>query len=65
MMNTLNLQLFKYLSFIFFPMSLPLARKETSFETTLYWFQLTNLHISVIQYLHFFTLVFFSEYSMW
>lgn len=30
MMTTLNLQLCKYLSFIFFSMSLPLAQKETS-----------------------------------
>lgn len=53
MMNTWDLQLCKYLGFVFFPMSFPLAQKETSFETNLYWFQLTNLHIAVIQYLHF------------
>lgn len=38
MMNTWKLQLCKYLGFVFFPMSFPLAQKETSFKTNLYCF---------------------------
>lgn len=56
MMNALNLQLCKYFSFIFFPMSLLLAQRETTF-------QLTYFHISVIQYLHFLHLFSFLSIS--
>lgn len=59
MMNTLNLCLCKYLGSVSLPTSLPFAREETSSETVLYWFQLTDVHISVTQYLLFFPPVFF------
>lgn len=64
MMNTLNLEPYKYLSSVSLHMSLPFCTEETVSETIPYWFQLADVHILVTQCLNFFHICFSSQYSM-